>query len=82
MNKRYDKTDEERHESRRLEQEQAEKQKSRNIGRRSVHQQAGQEPHRQQGGWQTDEDRRRDSANEVRSGRKISPDEEKTVDEP
>ena len=80
MNKRYDKTDQERHESRRLEQEQAEKQKSRQIGndpRRSDRQQAGHESHRQEGGWQTEEDRSA-SVHEDRSGRKMKPDEEKT----
>ena len=70
MNKKYDRTDQERDQSRRLEQGDAEKQQAREDGKpeRGGQQQAGDEPRRQQGGWQTDEDRRADKSGAVRDG--------------
>ena len=65
MNKPYNQTDKERDQSRRLEQEQADRQKSREQDsdrRRQGQEQAEHEPSRQQAGWNTGEDRRDDPA--------------------
>ena len=81
MNKKYDKTDQERDQSRRLEQGEAEKRQAREEAKpgRGGQQQAGEEPRRQQqGGWQTDEDRGADKTGAVRDGGSG----EKIVDEP
>ena len=80
MNKKYDRTDQERDQSRRLEQGDAEKQRAREDGKpeRGSQQHAGDEPRRQQGGWSTEEDRRADRSGTVRD----SGSGEKIVDEP
>jgi hypothetical protein len=77
MNKKYDQTDRERDQSRRLDQGEAERRKTRkdSMPGRGGQQQAGSEPRRQQGGWTTDEDGRSNSARDSDSG-------EKLVDEP
>jgi hypothetical protein len=75
MNKRYEKTDEERHQLRKLEQEEAQKQESR--------QQRSQDaPHRQKGGWDSEKDRGRrpDDDRNAQSGGNAG--EGRTVDEP
>lgn len=60
MNKKYDRNDQERDQSRRLEQGDAEKRRARedNKPMRGGQQQAGDEPRRQQGGMSTDRDGR------------------------
>jgi hypothetical protein len=80
MNKKYDRTDQERDQARRLEQGEAERKKAQQGGipGRGGQEQAGDEPRRQHGGWTTDEDgraRRGGSARDSDSG-------EKLVDEP
>lgn len=66
MNKRYDQTDEERDQSRKLEREEVQRQKSR--------QQRSQDaPHRQQGGWGTEEDRDRRPISIARLSRPEAP---------
>jgi hypothetical protein len=77
MNKKYDKTDRERDQSRKLEQGESEQKKTRQGGMpgRTGQQQAGDEPRRQHGGWSTDEARRGGPARDRDSG-------EKLVDEP
>lgn len=74
MNKKYDRTDQERDQSRRLEQGEAERQKARQDDMRRQ-QKAGDETRRQQGGWATDEDARPGRNRDSDSG-------EKVVDEP
>lgn len=70
MNRKYDQTDQERDQSRRLEQGQAERRKARQDGMpvRGGQQQAGDEPRRQQGGWTADEDGRAGRRDSVRDG--------------
>ena len=79
MNKKYDQTDQERDQARRLEQGEAEKQKARQDGVQDRgQQQSGDQPRRQHGGWATDQegrDRPRGSESDGGSGEKI-------VDEP
>jgi len=78
MNKKYDQTDRERDQSRKLEQGEAEQKKTRQggmPGRSAGQQQAADEPRRQHGGWTTDEDGRTGSVRDGDSG-------EKLVDEP
>jgi hypothetical protein len=81
MNKKYDRTDSERDQARRLEQGEAERKKAEQgdmPGRGGRQEQAGDETRRQHGGWTTDEDgsaRRGSSARDGDSG-------EKLVDEP
>lgn len=81
MNKKYDQTDRERDQSRRLEQDEAERQKTRHdgvTGPGAGQQKAENEPRRQQGGWTTDEDGRASRGGSVRD----SDSGEKIVDEP
>ena len=79
MNKKYDRTDQERDQSRRLEQGEAEKQKARQDSIRDRgQQQSGDEPRRQDGGWETNEDGRSSRSGSVRDGGSG----EKIVDEP
>ena len=79
MNKKYDRTDQERDQSRRLEQGEAEKRKARQDGVRDRgQQQSGDEPRRQQGGWETNEDSRSSRSGSVRDGEAG----ERIVDEP
>ena len=79
MNKKYDRTDQERDQSRRLEQGEAERQKARQDGMRDRgQQQSGGEPKRQQGGWETNEDGRASRGGSVRDGESG----ERIVDEP
>ena len=79
MNKKYDRTDQERDQSRRLEQGEAEKRKARQDGMRDRgQQQSGDEPRRQQGGWETNEDGRASRSGSVRDGEAG----ERIVDEP
>jgi hypothetical protein len=78
MNKKYDRTDRERDQSRKLEQGESEQKKTRQggmPGRTGSQQQAADEPRRQHGGWTTDEGRRTGSVRDGDSG-------EKLVDEP
>ena len=78
MNKKYDQTDRERDQSRKLEQGEAEQKKTRQggmPGRSGGQQQAADEPRRQHGGWATEEDVRTGSVRDGDSG-------EKLVDEP
>lgn len=79
VNKKYDQTDSERDQSRRLEQGEAEQQNARRDempGRRQQH--ANDDPRRQQGGWTTDEDGRVGGRGAVHDGDSG----EKLVDEP
>ena len=80
MNKKYDRTDQERDQSRRLEQGDAEKRRAREHGKpeRGGQQHASDGPRRQQGGWSTEEDRRADPGGAIRDGGSG----EKIVDEP
>ena len=79
MNKKYDRTDQERDQSRRLEQGEAEKRKARQDGIRDRgQQQSSDEPRRQDGGWETNEDGRSSRSGSVRDGGSG----EKIVDEP
>jgi len=81
MNKKYDQTDQERDQSRRLEQGEAERRKARHDGmpgRDGGQQQASDEPRRRQSGWTTDEDDRAGRGGSVRD----SDSGEKIVDEP
>ena len=81
MNKKYDQTDRERDQSRRLEQGEAERRKASHDGmpgRGTGQQQAGDEPRRQQSGWTTDEDGRAGQSGSIRD----SDSGEKIVDEP
>ncbi len=79
MNKKHDQTDQERDQSRRLEQGDAERRKAQQDKRPGRgQQQAGDEPRRQQGGWTTDEDGRGGRGNAGRD----SDSGEKLVDEP
>jgi hypothetical protein len=81
MNKKYDQTDRERDQSRRLEQGEVERQKTRHDGvpaRGPGQQKAEDEPRRQQSGWTTDEDDRAGRGGSVRD----SDSGEKIVDEP
>ena len=59
MNKKYDRTDRERDQSRRLEQGEAERQKARQAtaSRTAASISQSDEPRRQQGGWVTEESR-------------------------
>jgi hypothetical protein len=66
MNKKYDRTDQERDQTRQLEQAEAERKKA---------QQAGDGPRRQHGGWTEEEKNRDGSKRDGDSG-------EKLVDEP
>jgi hypothetical protein len=58
MNKKYDQTDSERNESRRLERGEAAKRQEKQDKPFPGQQQAKDEPRRQQGGWTTNEDGR------------------------
>ena len=81
MNKKYDQTDRERDQSRRLEQGEAQREKTRHdgmIGHGAGQQKAEDEPRRQQNGWTTDEDSRAGRGGSVRD----SDSGEKIVDEP
>lgn len=81
MNRKHDQTDRERDQSRRLEQGEAERQKTRHDdmpGHGGGQQRAGDEPRRQQGGWTTDEGGRAGRGGYVRD----SDSGEKIVDEP
>jgi len=80
MNKKYERTDQERDQVRRLEQGESERKKAQQGGMpsRGGQQQAGDELRRQHGGWTPNEEsvsRRGDSARDGDSG-------EKLVDEP
>ena len=78
MNKKYERTDQDRDQSRRLEQGEAEKQQAREEGKpaRGRQQRADDEPRRQQGGWSPDENR------DVKRGGRDVESGEKIVDEP
>ncbi len=79
MNKKYDRTDQERDQSRRLEQGEAEKQKARQDGMKDRGQQhSSDEPRRQQDGSATNEDGRASKSGPVREGEPG----ERIVDEP
>ena len=78
MNKKYDQTDRERDQLRRLEQDEANQRKVRQggmPGRADGQQQASDEPRHQHGGWPPEEDRSSGSGRDRDSG-------EKLVDEP
>lgn len=81
MNKKYDRTDQERDQLRRLEQGEAERKKAEQggmPGRGGRQEQAGDHPRRQQSGWTTDEDGSARQGGSTRDGDSG----EKLVDEP
>lgn len=81
MNKKYDQTDTERDQSRRLEQVEADRKKTRQDGmpgHGGGQHRAGDEPRRQHGGWATEEVRRAGQGDSARNGDPT----EKLVDEP
>jgi hypothetical protein len=78
MNKKYDQTGTERDESRRLERGEAAKQQRRQEKPRPGQQQATDEPRRQHGGWETEEDGKGSVRGTVRDGDSG----ERVVDEP
>lgn len=78
MNKKYDQTDSERDQSRRLERGEAAKREQRQDKPMPGQQQATGEPRRQHGGWGTEEDSRGSASGTVRDGDSG----ERIVDEP
>lgn len=80
MNKKYDRTDQERDQAGRLEQGEAEREKAQqgDMPRHGGQDQAGDEPRRQQGGWSSGEENRTGRGGAPRDGDSG----EKLVDEP
>lgn len=79
MNKKYDRTDQERDQARGLEQAERTKTEQSGLpGRGGRQEQAGDEPRGQHGGWTTDEDSRAQRGGSTRDGDSG----EKLVDEP